>query len=663
VTGAVALGLGAMGVGSAHASAPCTDSWTNASGGSWDTASNWSTGVVPSSSDSVCIAKAGTYTVVVGNETITVANLTVGATGATPTLQIGNGGSSFPHFAVTGAAATVSGATISDSWGGTFSAGTLTNAGTFLVPSTGYNSTYTFGNVTNTGSFTVDDGAAVTLSNGDTFDNAGGTISVSGTSVLLSIASPTADTATVELDSGGQVDLGSSDQFTVADTAAIHGGSICGTPLTIGSGDGQTGGTLAFASTPGTGPSCGTGVSTDQIFITNTQSALSGTIPAAYTVVAGDGGPSLNTTTLTGDVVNEGTFEPGFGATVTGSGTANELTNEGTLLVPSSGYITALNTTLANTGTVTLDAGANASLATGQAWSNGTKGTDGTISIASGQTLALSSPSNESASFTNDGTIANSGTFNVADPIQINGGTICGNSLNLGAGDGQPANSLTLAFAAKLAKGAKCAKKVPAKHVFIYNVTAVINSNIPAGWTVGIGDGGSSYAHVSTPGALTNAGTLEPGFGATLTVNGTLTNASTGKLTVPASTYTTVVNSSGVTNSGAMTADGSLNVGSPLTNNKTLTLADSRQLNVTGAYTQGVKASLVDPLSTKGYGLLEATGTATLAGSVKLTGKPADKAGTAVQFIDDTGTTGTFSKVTGPFTLTYGSSGVTATAT
>ena len=181
--------------------------------------------------------------------------------------------------------------TISDGWGGTFSAGTLTNAGTFLVPSTGYNSSYTLGNVTNTGSFTVDGGAALSLSNGDTFDNAGGMISVGGSSTAFPITSPTAGQGTLELDSGGTVNIGSGDSFPVADVVSLKGGSICGTPLTIGSQDGGTGGTLAFASTPGTGPACGTGVATDQVFIMNTGSTLSGTIPAAYTVVAGDGPP------------------------------------------------------------------------------------------------------------------------------------------------------------------------------------------------------------------------------------------------------------------------------------------------------------------------------------------------------------------------------------
>ncbi|HTU31878.1 MAG TPA: hypothetical protein VMF07_20980 [Solirubrobacteraceae bacterium] len=663
--GAVVLSVGAIGAGSAQAAPGCTDSWTNASGGSWDTATNWSTGAVPTSSDIVCINEAGTYTVVVGNETITVAALTVGGTGATPTLQIGNGGSSFPHITVTGTAATVAGGTISDGWGGTFSAGALNNAGTFLVPSTGFTSSYTFGNVTNSGAFTVDSIANVSLSNGDTFDNAAGTISVGGTSTALALTSPTAGQGTLELDSGGTVNIGSGDSFTVADVTAIHGGTICGTPLTIGSADGGTGGTLAFATTPGTGPACGSGA-TDQVFITNTASTLSGTIPAAYTVAAGDGGSSFNTTTLSGNVINQGTFEPGYGATINGSGTTNELTNQGTILVPSTGYNTVLDTTLANTGTVTADGNLYATLSTGQTWTNGTKGTNGTISVAATRILALSSPSAESSTFTQDGTIDNLGTFNVADPIQINGGSLCGNALNLGAGDGQTADSLSLAFATKLAKGAACAKNQAKGHVFIYNVTASINSNIPKGYTVAIGDGGSSYFHVSTPGSLTNAGTLEPGFGGTLTVNGTLTNS--GKLTVPISGYNTGIVATSVANTGTLTADASLTVTGSLTNSKALALKASTtvtlpEVSITGTFTQTAKGTLTDPLGTKGHGLLNINGTASLAGKATLTGKPALKSGTQVEFLESSGDSGTFSKVTGAFTLTYNTANVTATAT
>jgi hypothetical protein len=262
--------------------------------------------------------------------------------------------------------------------------------------------------------------------------------------------------------------------------------------------------------------------------------------------------------------------------------------------------------------------------------------------------------------------IDNSGTINVANPIQINGGSICGNAVNLGGGDGQPANSLTLAFATKLAKGAACAKKVVKGHIFIYNVTASINTNIPKGYTVAIGDGGASYFHVSTPGSLTNAGALDPGWGGTLTINGTLTN--TGTVTVPVSGYNTTIVATSIVNSLTVAADADLTVTGSLTNNKTLafkpsTTQETPEVAVSGTYTQGAKGTLTDPLSTKGHGLLDVTGTASLAGNVKLTGTPALKSGTAVEFLESSGDSGTFAKVTGAFTLTYNAANVTATAT
>jgi hypothetical protein len=54
------LGCLAASVASAQA---CTDEWTDTSGGSWGTASNWSKDAVPGNSDEVCITAAGTYTV------------------------------------------------------------------------------------------------------------------------------------------------------------------------------------------------------------------------------------------------------------------------------------------------------------------------------------------------------------------------------------------------------------------------------------------------------------------------------------------------------------------------------------------------------------------------------------------------------------------------
>ena len=57
----------------------CDVSWNNASGGNWSTASNWDTGVVPTSSDDACIILDATYTVTL-DVAATVNSLTLGAT-------------------------------------------------------------------------------------------------------------------------------------------------------------------------------------------------------------------------------------------------------------------------------------------------------------------------------------------------------------------------------------------------------------------------------------------------------------------------------------------------------------------------------------------------------------------------------------------------------
>src|SRR5271169_6696639 len=83
---AVLLGLLAWASMPAHASG-CMNSWTNTAGGSWSTASNWSKGTVPSSSEEVCITASGTYTVTMGSTaSTTVKALTIGGTSGTQTL-------------------------------------------------------------------------------------------------------------------------------------------------------------------------------------------------------------------------------------------------------------------------------------------------------------------------------------------------------------------------------------------------------------------------------------------------------------------------------------------------------------------------------------------------------------------------------------------------
>src|SRR5688500_13644735 len=57
---------------------PCDVSWTNAAGGTWSTATNWSTGTVPTASQNVCITMNGPYTVNVYGA-VTAKSITIGA--------------------------------------------------------------------------------------------------------------------------------------------------------------------------------------------------------------------------------------------------------------------------------------------------------------------------------------------------------------------------------------------------------------------------------------------------------------------------------------------------------------------------------------------------------------------------------------------------------
>ncbi len=112
------------------APATATISWTNPNGGDWDVAANWSTGVVPSSSDVVTIDTSGTATITIqSGDDIQVQSLT---TGGDDTLSI-TGGS----LTVTIGASTLSG-TLSMT-GGTLTASgsgvNLTASGTTAVAS------------------------------------------------------------------------------------------------------------------------------------------------------------------------------------------------------------------------------------------------------------------------------------------------------------------------------------------------------------------------------------------------------------------------------------------------------------------------------------------------------------------------------------------------
>jgi hypothetical protein len=669
VIGLPVLGVVGPAITSASAS-PCTDSWNNTGGGTWDTATDWSLGHTPGSSDVACITASGSYTVVIGNETITVAGLVIGGSGSTPTLQIGNSGSGFPAITVNGPVTNAG--TLSDGWGGTFTATQVDSSGTFIVPASSFTSTFSITTFSNTGAFTVDAPADYTLpTTASTLTNSG-TLSVAS-SETLAVSSPSGQTGT--LDQDGLID--NSGALTVADETEISGGSICGTAPVIGSADGGTGGTLSFDATVGSGPACGTGVKTDFLFVPNVTATVSGTIPAAYTVTIGDGGSSFAHVTLT-SVTNKGTLSFGWGGTLTGA-----LVNDGTFVVPTSSFVSTFDSTsIDNKGQANVDATLDVSLTT----TASTLTNAGTITVASGETLAVTSPSGQSGTFEQkSGLLTNLGSVTVADVLDVKGGSICGNAVYSGSGDGGTAG--TLEFAAAPTSGPACGPGQKLNQIFVPNVAGTISTNIPLNWTVTVGDGGSSFANVTFSGT-TNAGTLIPGFGATITSSGPLTN--TGTITVPTSGYNTVLDLGSLTNNGTITLNGSttvtlpsgqtltnsagkkLNVGKGVTvtvtgnvsNSGKLKLKSGGLLNPSGTFTQASTGTLsVQIGSSSATVRVQVAGNATVAGTIKVTNKNfTPTSGEQFTILNSPDLAGTFTTVGGTYTVSYSPTAVTATA-
>lgn len=682
VVALIASTIGAILVGLVVAAAPasavtCTgDMWTNTSGGSWDLGTNWSMGAPPTGSTVGCITAAGSYTVVIGNETINAGPLTVGGAGSTPTLTIGNTGSGLAN--VTFASITSAGSVEPQSEATLTVTGEFFNTGTFEVPLTTLpGAILNIASLDNQGQFVVNDTSTYKLptSTATLLNDSTGTLNVAS-GETLSVSSPAGQTGTVIQDGV----INDSGALTIQDAVTIEGGSICGGTPHVGV-DGQnpaTGTSLAFAPTVTTGPSCATGP-TDHLFVANITGTLSGNIPAAYTVIIGDGGSSEPNITLSGAITNSGTFEPGWGGTFTDT---SAFTNSGTFEVPASGFTSFFDfTTLTNKKTFAIDAIADYTLPTSA--STLTNNSTGAITVAASKALSISSPASQEGTVTQDGVINNLGALTIQDALSVKGGSICANAPHLGT-DGQSNTIGTgLKFASTVTAGPACGTG-SANHLFIANITGTLSGNVPAGYTVVIGDGGSGFFNLTAT-TTTNAGTLEPGFGGTITFTGGLTN--TGTFEVPSSAYNTKINLGGnLTNSGKITLNAAGTIGLPVGDSLTdtsshakvklggtsvtfdltgslanssgkLQIAAGDVLAVSGTYTQGSSASYKTTLaSTTSYGVLKVTGTATLAGTLS----PKDASGftpphASTYLVLTSGGLGStvFGTVSGAFTAQY----------
>ncbi|MEM1044127.1 MAG: hypothetical protein AAGI91_16070, partial [Bacteroidota bacterium] len=112
---------------------PCTTNWTNAAGGDWNDAANWSGGAVPGPADDACVTLAGTYTVAhTSGAAIDVNSFTFGAATGTQTLDTSQG-------IVIASASTVSANGVVEWSAGFLSGATLTAEGEVVLDGVNFN--------------------------------------------------------------------------------------------------------------------------------------------------------------------------------------------------------------------------------------------------------------------------------------------------------------------------------------------------------------------------------------------------------------------------------------------------------------------------------------------------------------------------------------------
>jgi hypothetical protein len=427
------LTLSCLAVSVASAQA-CTDEWTNTSGGSWGTASNWSKDAVPGNADEVCITAVGTYTVTLepyagelGHPANgdTVKSLTLGGSSGHQTLDIeGQSSISGSNEQLNVVSLTTSGgmakidptgtlmldATTSNRHGKTSGedtpggeatfAGTIVNEGHIesQVEDNAFHNNLESG-VTNEadGGIQVSSGA-LHVGYPNTYSVSGsnkGVLTVDpGASLQLSSGDPSG--ANAYENDGSVVDDGSITVSGGEATWTQSGGSVAGNEVVL-----ENGATLA--------DSAGSGA-----FLGNHESlTLTGTIPAGQTVtVRGEpfssGGETSYSTTLSGggkELVNDGTLvlNPTGAGEVSGGGVnveAGSIHNNGLIdaQTETAARVTQLLDSLTNgpSGKLEVDGGIfqgnNGSVTTNE----------GLVTIAPGAVYQLQ----EAASFVNRGTLS-----------------------------------------------------------------------------------------------------------------------------------------------------------------------------------------------------------------------------------------------------------------
>ncbi len=328
--------------------ATCNDTWTNPSGGEWDVAGNWSSGV-PGSGSEVCIEKAVSVTTTDGEPSPEpVKSLDVGGEGAAAALRFSihnvleSGSTTIgPHASLT-LDGTYHGANAGNA---TLRGGTVDNQGTIVMEGSGYGATLA-GTVVNEGTIDVPFGTVEFGEGGN--GEAGASLVNRGT---IDVAAPSAEhphePATFDgvnaaiADEGGTIDNEGTFNFGGA-TYTQGNGTETGNPIRI-----FRNAALAYT---------GSGASSIEVI---DGLPMSGNIAAGQKLQIDIGTIVTEASSFTnaGTILLNGNYYGGGGGPAGVAVSSGTLTNSGTIVAESNDNDPTLGGNVANSGTVTITPG------------------------------------------------------------------------------------------------------------------------------------------------------------------------------------------------------------------------------------------------------------------------------------------------------------------
>jgi fibronectin-binding autotransporter adhesin len=509
-----------------------TDVTWNGGSGNWNTAGDWSGGVVPNN------GSGKTYAVTISNGEAETVTLNLSATVSDLTL-----GSEATLQSAAGDSLTIA------------SGGTLTNSGTILFNTTGSNITIASGGtLTNNGTLDLEASGETLSVTGTTTNGANGTIEIEGGSAATFTGSVNNSGMFITGFSGGDNTVTVTGTFTNAagatlalegsgDVMSVNALSNLGT-LTLDSGT-----TLTI-----TGGGSG---------VTDVAAGTTYNIGGTFNVKNG----STTTNALASLTSVEGTLDLQNGKTtsITPTGGTLTISNTGSINLSQA---SATTTTLSITGNVN-NSGA---VTTGFSGGTNTVNVSGTFTNAAGATLELES----STDAVNVNALSNSGTIEIGDSAN-SGATLTITGGGSGVTDIAAGSAIELYGNFNVVNSGKTTSALANLNsvegtLTIENgqTTSVTPTSgtltIAAGGAVELSHGGVSNSTLSITGNVNNSGIFSTGFSGgsnTVDVSGTFTNAAGGN-TILYST-TDKVNVNALSNSGYLQIGNSAGSGATLT--------------------------------------------------------------------------------------------------